>query len=332
VFINYNDYTEKDLQNLSEIQDFLDYNNIEYSTEYENFCLYFGNPDGKRSYEIQYVPARLFPINYPKFNIQGVPKDFFYKWSYRAEHDNNSFMCFIKDYEWNDHRKREVLKSYILYAANKIKKRFYARECEVRVVQPKEARAFELENCFYGKRGASLSLGLYTKKEKNDIAKGTLVMLYTFGKNFFGKDNSIEVLRVGTIKFCQVIGGASKLLKHFIVHYQTLKIGKNEAPVNKIKFYSDYDHNIGNSMDSLGFKFLNYSKGGIMNYWILEDRIRHREPSRHKEIMNEMKNGNVIAVPTSGVKTFVLDVDEYIKEYNVTRICTGVTEKLDNWL
>lgn len=50
-------YTEYDMRILSEIHDFLTENEIEYSTEYENFCLHFGNPDGKRSYEICYVPS-----------------------------------------------------------------------------------------------------------------------------------------------------------------------------------------------------------------------------------------------------------------------------------
>ena len=56
-------------------------------------------------------------------------------------------------------------------------------------------------------------------------------MIYTFGKNFFGKDNSIEVLRVGTKKFSNVVGGASKLLKYFINNYPTLKMGATEHPV-----------------------------------------------------------------------------------------------------
>ena len=214
-------YTEQDIKNLSEIKEFLDQNEIEYSTEYDNFCLYFGNPDGKRSYEICYVPSAQFPIAYPKFGIESVSKEYFYNLSFEAE-QRNSFKCWVKDYEWQDDRRREVLKSYFLYAAGKINNKFNARETEVKEVPMREARDFESEYCFYGKRGASLNLGLYTTKEKYGIPKGTLIMIYTFGKNFFGKDNSIEVLRVGTKKFCSVNGGASKLLKHFIANYSQL--------------------------------------------------------------------------------------------------------------
>lgn len=299
-------YTEYDMKILNEIHEFLVENEIEYSTEYENFCLHFGNPNGKRSYEIAYVNSANYPIEYKQYGIEGVKSDYFYNLSYKAEHENNSFICWVKDYEWNDPRKREVLKSYWLYAAGKVKNKFYARDCEVREVPTKEARQFELEHCFYGKRGASLNLGLYTKKEKYGIPAGTLIMLYTFGKNFFGKDNSIEVLRVGTMKFCSVTGGASKLLSYFLENYKTIKIGKSIVLVEKLKFYSDYDHNIGGSMEQLGFNFVNYSKGGFMNLWLETGEVKHREPTRHKEIMQKMKEGSILAIPNSGVKTFEL--------------------------
>lgn len=303
-------YNSNDIKNLDEIKTFLEENDIDYSTEYDNFCLHFGNPNGKRSYEICYVPSRYYPIEYKKYGINGVEMDYFFKQSYNAEHNQNSFKCWVKDFEWQDPRKREVLKSYFLYAADKVVNKFYARECEVREVPPKTAREFESINCFYGKRGASLSLGLYTKKEKYGIPAGTLIMLYTFGKNFFGKDDSIEILRVGTLKFASVAGGASKLLKYFLKNYPVLRIGKQDVPVNKLKFYSDYDHNIGNSLEQLGFEFVNYSKGGFMNYWLETGQIKNREPAKHKWVMEQMAAGKVLAIPNAGVKTFVMNVNK----------------------
>jgi len=301
--------TAKDIKNIEEIKQFLEDNEIEYSTEYDNFCLNYGNPNGKRSYEICYVPSHQYPIAYKKYNIEGVNKEYFYELSHKAEHEQNSFKCWIKDYEWEDDRKREVLKSYITYAAGKITKRFYARDCVVREVVSKEAREFESKHCFYGKRGASLNLGLYLKKDKKGVEKDTLLMIYTFGHNFFGKDNSIEVLRVGTKKFHQVIGGSSKLLKHFVKTYPILQIGKKVIPVEKIKFYSDYDHNIGGSMEGLGFEFVNYSEGGFMNYWVETGEVKGRMPTKHKWVMEQMSEGKVYAVPNAGVKTFVMNIE-----------------------
>lgn len=302
-------YNSEDIKHLNEIKAFLDDNQIEYSTEYDNFCLNFGNPNGQRSYEICYVPSRDYPIAYKKYGISGVDMNYFFEKSINAEQNQNSFKCWVKDFEWNDPRKREVLKSYFMYAAGKIKNKFYARECEVREVPAKDAREFESINCFYGKRGASLNLGLYTKKDKHGIPAGTLIMLYTFGKNFFGKDNSIEVLRVGTLKFSLVTGGASKLLNHFLNNYKVLKINNIDVPVTKLKFYSDYDHNIGNTMETLGFEFVSYSKGGFMNYWLETGQIKSREPAKHKWVMEQMAAGKVLAIPNAGVKTFVMNVN-----------------------
>jgi hypothetical protein len=308
------EYNDKDIKNLNEIKSFLDENEIKYSTEYSNFCLYYDNTDGKRLYEIEYVPSMQYLIEYPNFGIKGVSKDFFFKLSYQAEIENNSFKLWIKDFEWENERQREVLKSYILHAAGKTPHKYYARDCEVREVDSKIARAFEDVNCFYGRRGASLNLGLYLKKEKGGLPEGTLLMLYTFGKNYFGKkDGNIEIIRVGTRRFSHVSGGSSKLLNHFIKNYQTIKIGDNDVKVEHIKFYSDYDHNLGNSMDSIGFKFTGYSKGGFINYWVDEKIVKHREPMKHKWVMEQMKLGKCLAIPNSGTKNFIINIDE-IKE------------------
>ena len=301
---------EKDKKNIEEIREFLDVNNIKYSTELSNFCLWYNNPDGKRMYEIEYIPSKEYFISYPKYNIEGVKKDYFFNLSYEAE-QNNSFKLWIKDFEWNDLNKKEVLKSYILHSANKTPNKFYARDCVVREISSKESREFEKLNCFYGKRGASLNLGLRLKKDKNGLPAGTLLMLYTFGKNFFGKhDNIIEVIRVGTIKFSYVMGGSSKLLKYFIKNYRTIKIGRNRIKVNYLKFYSDYDHNLGGSMDKLGFEFKGYSKGGFMNYWIEENKVKNREPMRHKWVMEQMRLGKIFSVPNAGVKIFIMNLTD----------------------
>ena len=301
--------SEKDLQNIEEIKGFLEENNIDYKRENLSFSLWHDNPGGRRSYQIEYVPSEKFPIAYSKYNIEGVDKNYFYNLSVESE-KNNSFKLWIKDFEWNDENKKEVLKSYILHAAEKTPNQFYARECEVRIVDSKTAREFESINCFYGKRGASLNLGLFTRKEKNGIPAGTLVMLYTFGKNFFRKNNDyIEIIRVGTLRFSHVSGGSSKLLKHFLNNHKTIKIGDNVVNVKYIKFYSDYDHNIGNSMDSLGFKFEGYSKGGFMNLWLETGKVKNREPMRHKWVMEQMSLGNVLAIPNAGVKNYILTVE-----------------------
>lgn len=274
-----------------EITTFLKINNIQYFIENNNYCFY--NIDNIK-YEICYIDSLKYNTNY-------IDKQYFYKLSVEAE-QNNSFKFWIKDFEWDNINKRDILKSYILHAANKTKIKIYARDCKIQPIDSKTARQFEKENCFYGKRGASLNLGLVLKKDIGELKAGTLVMLYTFGYNFFSKNkNIIEIIRVGTLKYSYVIGGSSKLFNHFIKNYKTLNIGNKDIKIDEIKFYSDYDHNIGSSLKNINFNFKGYSKGGYMNYHILNNKILHRQPTKHHEIKD---NENILCIPNAGVKIF----------------------------
>ncbi len=299
------DFNYRDRRHLYEIRTFLEKNGIEYSTERGSFLI--KGVDGKRDYDIEYISSKNFPIAYPKYGIEGVSQNFFFNKSMEA-FNNNSFKCWVKDFEWANYRQREVLKSYFLHAANKTPYNFYARQCEIKEVRSKEGTAFEKENCFYGPRGASLRLGLYNKKERHGVPAGSLLMLYTFGKNFFAKDeHTIEVIRVGTRKFSYVAGGASRLFKYFLNNYKTIKVGKKDVPVNRVIYYVDWDHNNGSSIESSGFKFKDFSGGGFMNYWLDEGIAKQRQPMKHKQIMKDMADGKVIAIPNAGVRRFILE-------------------------
>ena len=132
-------------------------------------------------------------------------------------------------------------------------------------------------------------------------------MITTFGKNFFGKkEGLVEVYRVGTLKNTQVIGGASKLIKHFLTNYKTLIINNKPMPVEKLIYYVDYDHGAGKSLEKMGFTFVKYSGGGFMNYDVNTGKVSHRQPMQHKEIMEKVRLGQVIAVPNAGVKVYEL--------------------------
>jgi len=312
----------EDLRILKEIEDFLVLTEISFvkSEDGMTFSLHTDIEDQKRPYHIKFVPSRWFPVNSVKYKIEGVSGRYFSDQTIQAE-KNGEFICWTKDYEWRDERKREVLKSYWTYEARKIKTSFYARECEVKVVPTKEAREFESHHCFYGKRGASLNLGLYSKKDKGHVKKGDLLMIYTFGLPFLsGKNNqasSVEVIRVGTLKFCNAIGGASKLLKYFIDNHRTIRVGNREVFTQDLVFFSDLDHNEGSSMKSLAFQFVGYSNGGFMNLWYPGEEnefIKGREPGNHKWVMDQTRLGKVISIPNAGVKTFNLNIDTYLKE------------------
>ncbi len=317
---------ERHLNNLNEIKTFLNSNDISFDIDSENERILYLN-DGKL--ELRYVDSENHKMDYTKrFGISSICHSYFVDITLKNK-DDGIRTIWIKDWEVEEsktimgtnstelrdyRRKWNVLQSYIKTATGNIENRIYARDCIVRLVPNKELRPFLEENCFYGYRSANKNLGLYLKKDKNGIKKGTLVMIYTFGYPFFSKGlYDVEVIRVGTKLFCQVLGGASKLLKHFLVTYPTLTFNKKVIDVKKIVFIVDADHNSGDSLKTLGFKFVSHKGNGFMNVDRTTGEVFHRKPMQHKQIMEKMRKGDIYSVANAGSIVYMIDRNEYLK-------------------
>ena len=116
-----------------------------------------------------------------------------------------------------------------------LNQRIFARKCEIREVSHNDSVKFLNDNHLQGSCNASVRLGLYYNNE--------LVQLMTFGKPRFNKNFDFELLRLCSKKFTNVIGGASKLLKHF---RNTFK--------GSIISYANRRFSNGNLYRKLGFK------------------------------------------------------------------------------
>jgi len=100
-------------------------------------------------------------------------------------------------------------------------KKVYARKCEVMMVGKKESSKFITENHIQGNAGCDISLGLYHEDQ--------LVSIMTFGglRRSLGSrsiENHWELIRFCSKLNMTVIGGASKLIKHFIKFYKPKEI------------------------------------------------------------------------------------------------------------
>ena len=305
--------------------------------------------------EIRYINSISHKIGYQKRwgdDFIGIPQGYFSKLS-QSKKEKGIRTIFIKDYEMLEHkdikdfdgtiiknyrRKWQVLKSYICTAAGQIHTRIYARDCEVREVPShapnNQAKPFMEKYCFYGNRGATLTLGLYLKKDKAGLKKGTLLFLSSFGMNFYGnkkhfEDPYIEVIRVGTICNLQVIGGATKILKHFLVNYPTIEIVREKEKinisVNKLIYYVDADHNDGRSMAASGYIFESWADaGGFHNIATCDIDIPHlkvsagenfqRKPMIHKTIMQLMQEKKIVSVGHAGTIVYYINRDEWLKK------------------
>ena len=323
--------TNKDhLNNLKEIVNFLIESNIPFDIDENNQRIFYLN-EGK--IELRYVDSENHKMGVKKFGIVPmVPNDYFINITLKNR-ENGITTIWIKDFEASEEktiidvdgnkiknykRKWSCIKSHIKTITGTIEHRFYARDCIVKEVPNNELRPFLETNCFYGYRSATKNLGLYLKKDKNGHKKGELLIVYTFGHAFYGKGKySCEIIRVSTKLYCQVIGGASKLLKYFLVNYPTLIMGGKERKMEKIVFIVDADHNSGNSLQTLGFDFISHKGHGFINIYTESGITFQRKPLKHKEVMEQIKNGEVYSVANAGSIIYTLDREEYIKKQNI---------------
>lgn len=321
---------KRHLNNIKEISDFLTENKIPFSINKKNKKIFYLN-DGKL--QLRYVDSENHKMDYEKrFGIKGISHNYFIDITLKNK-ENGIRTIWIKDFEVeesktiknidgkelkNYKRRFNVIKSYILTATGNIEKRIYARDCYIRLLKNSELRPFLEENCFYGHRNATVNLGLFLSKDKAGLNAGTLVMVYTFGHPFFSKGlYDIEVIRVATKLKCQVIGGASKLLHHFLKNYEYLIIGNKRVDIKKIVFIVDADHNDGRSLETLGFTFVSHKGKGFMNVDRKTGKVSQRKPMYHKLIMEKMKNGEIYSVANAGSIIYVLDRNKYISDNNI---------------
>ena len=339
--------TEQDLINLKTIKDFLEETSIPYEEDSDVFGLIYIND---KSIQLRYVNSFYHKIDLSRrFGdiCKGIPKGYFINISHENAR-NNIRTIWIFDFEMsqtntnpvvlpngeiinNFHRQWEVIKNTIRTATGHIKNRFYARDCEVKEIDNTTLRNFLETNCFYGYRAANVNLGMFLKKDKNGFKAGTLLMVYTFGYNYYGNrgredDPFIEIIRVSTLLGCQVIGGASKFLTHFFNNYPVLYIGGKETPVRELRFYVDASHNNGMAMRAMGFDAISWTGEGFINCWAkdFEDpeigclsgkagEIFQRKPKYHKRIMQLIGEGIIYSVENAGTAVYSTTKDKFFE-------------------
>jgi len=202
-------------------------------------------------------------------------------WHNELNKDNNYHLnktdnCFKKGVQlthiWEDDwlYKQDIVKSIILNKIGKTPNRIYARKCEIKVIEDnKLIRKFLDDNHLQGFVGSSIKLGLYYENE--------LVSLMTFGKKRKSQNSSSVEGEFELIRFCNklntnVIGGASKLFKHFTKNYF----------FKKIISYADRSHSNGKLYENLGFELSHISKP---NYYYVVDGVRKYRFGYRKDVL-----------------------------------------------
>ena len=158
--------------------------------------------------------------------------------------------------EWRD--KPEIVKSKIRRILGIRSPRIFARKCIVKKIDKNVVVSFINENHIQGAVPATIYFGLYYQDE--------LVSVAAFGKPTIARgiksavDSEWELIRFCGKLEAEVVGGAGKLITHFIKHISPTKIISYAD-----KRFTSPTHNV---YDKLGFKLISESQP---NYFYMND-------------------------------------------------------------
>ena len=195
-------------------------------------------------------------------------------------HLNKTTKCSEKGIElihvWEDEWvfKKDILMSYILNKLKITKNKIYARKCVIKEVNSTTKNNFLEKNHLQGKCKSSKNYGLYYGDE--------LVSLMTFGKRNINNSVKYELIRFCNKLNTNVVGGSSRLFKHFL---------RNNKDIKEIISYSDNSKYTGDMYDSLGFSL--YSEGVLNYYWVSGVRRYHRFIFNKKKLIKEGYDPNM---------------------------------------
>lgn len=155
--------------------------------------------------------------------------------------------------------KNEIVKSRIRSILGE-NTRIMARKCVCRPIGCKESESFLNTNHIQGSCSSKFQYGLFCADE--------LVAVMTFGKSRFGND--FELMRFANKLNLNIIGGASKLFKHFLVDH---------PEIQSVISYADRRWSIGNLYEKLGFEKKSKTPPA---YWYVVNAKRHNRMKYQK--------------------------------------------------
>jgi hypothetical protein len=135
--------------------------------------------------------------------------------------------------------KKDIIKSLLVSKLNLIKSTFFARKCKIQELSNEQFNGFCLQNHLQGKRNSKVKIGLFYNDE--------LVCCMGFSKHYAYE---WELTRFCNKLNVNVVGGASKLLKYFLLTYN---------PASILSF-CDIRFSSGNLYEKLGFTYYGTTK------------------------------------------------------------------------
>ena len=172
--------------------------------------------------------------------------------------------------------KKEIVLSRLKNLLNLNDNKIFARKCFIKEIKSNIKSDFLKNYHIQGNSNTSINYGLYYNNE--------LVSVMTFSKERIAlgsktRNNVYELNRLCSKSNINVIGGASKLLKHFIRQYNP----------NEIISYADRRWSNGKVYTNMGFSFI---KNTEPNYWYTNtyQTREHRFKFRKNVLLDRLEN------------------------------------------
>lgn len=157
----------------------------------------------------------------------------------------------------------ELVKSIILSKLG-ITNRIAARKCTIVEVSKEQQKEFFYNNHLSGYATSKICYGL--------LFGDKVVMMMSFSRYRFKRTDSWEIIRIASLHNTTVVGGASKLLKHFI---------RQHCPTS-ILSYADRRISTGNVYNQLGFKYIKTTIFGYVYYTPKTGIVSRQSMMKHK--------------------------------------------------
>lgn len=227
------------------------------------------------------------------------------KWS----HYNKSHYCeklgilllTIFSDEWEN--KKDIIKRMIEHKIKQTSEKVYARNTSVRMISSTESNKFLNTYHIQGATGASIKYGLFDKSSQ-------LVAVMTFSKLRQGvnrhrknSDTTAELVRYASSK--SVVGGASKLMAHFI---------KQHAEFTEILSYSNNEYGPGDLYRALGFT---QEKQDSLGYFYYSPKHKKRY---HRYSFNKSKLVSLGFDPSKSEYQIMMETD-YLRVWDCGKRC-----------
>ncbi len=284
------------------IREFLDEYHIEYEIHNRNIL-----SDGK---ELDiFIPKHSLAIEcdgiYWHSTLRITDQKYHYKKYLECKENKIQLLRFFED-EITNENKFDIIKSMILHRI-KSSKHIYARNTQIVNINKEDAKIFLLENHLQGYRYATNFYGLLS-----DNVIYSLIGFNQGNPKFINSNvDSWEIVRFATKKYHSVVGGFSKLIKHF----------QNQNINAKIHSYLDLRYSDVNNYKN--WKINDVSIGYY--YWENLRRLHRFNFTKHNLI--ELCNRKNIAVDVADTEATLAEKVGLVKVYDSGQIRIDLNSK-----